>query len=67
MDVTDARDAVMMAQAQTQQLVAEVLREWNRPDQEMMLALRLMTAPPEALDLLDDRTKRGIKEVFNAR
>lgn len=63
-DVMDARDAIQMAETTVNDLLAEIMAEWQRPDEMLKLAIGAATLPDEDWDYVSDETIQGIGEVF---
>lgn len=67
LDKADVQDAIVAAQDIVDQVVAEVMETFEKPDKLLELAIQAQAMPQEAWDLLDDETVKGLMEVFNAR
>ena len=66
-DVSDTRDAILDAQAEVMEAIAEAQEEWTRPDRLLKLAIDTATMPEEGWELVDDETKQGIVEVLHGK
>jgi hypothetical protein len=64
-DISDARDSYLYARAEVEQFMAEFEAEWNRPDDELKLALSASRMPPGAWALLPKAERETIQEVLN--
>lgn len=63
----DARDAIVLATTTVEDLVAEIMAEWTKPDDLLRLAIGAATLPDEDWNYVSDETIQGIGEVFNGR
>ena len=66
LDISDVRDAYLEAQADVAEVMAEVLAEFNKPDDMLKLAMVMGQMPDEAWDLVLDETIDKIAEVLHA-
>jgi len=66
LDKADIEDALLEAQARVGRYFQEAVLEYERPDMLLKLAMTANLMPEEAWNYVDDDTKMGINEVFNA-
>jgi hypothetical protein len=64
-DISDARDSYLYARAEVEQFMAEFEAEWNRPDDELKLALAASRMPSGAWELLPKEERDLIEEVLS--
>lgn len=62
----DARDAIVLATTTVEDLVADIMAEWTKPDEMLRLAIGAATLPDEDWDYVSDETIQGIGEVLRA-
>ena len=64
-DIAVVRDALMEAEIDVGEILAEVEAEWTAPDDMLRLAMVVASMPEDAWGLVDEETKAGISEVLN--
>lgn len=64
LDVSDVRDAIMQAQAEVQEAVAEAIAEFYKPDLELALAIKARAMTGEEWQLVDDDTRQATMDLL---